>query len=115
VSIEAVSDLAEVVNAACNPCPDPEVKRSVSKSSLSPKRKKQKLFPTTDDNDVAASNDVDEWVDRLEVYAEKLFEAAVAADESFLSEEHSRRLVALRQKLSALLPPQYSDDFDIET
>jgi hypothetical protein len=110
-----VKDLAEVVNSSCNPCPDPEVKRSVSKSSLSPKRKKQKLFPTTDDDDAAASNDVDEWIDRLEDYAEKLFEAAINADESFLSEENSRRLVAVRHKLSALLPPQHADDFDIET
>jgi SMC interacting uncharacterized protein involved in chromosome segregation len=110
VGREGVNDLAEVVNTFCGPSQDLDMKRSLSKSSLSPKRKKVKLYPTTDQ----VSDDVEELIQRLEDYADKLFEAAVGSEGNSLSEENVKRLAAVRHKISALLPPQYQDNTEFE-
>ena len=82
------------------------MKRKVSQPSLSPKRKKHKVDAEPDDADPGG---VAELIDRLEVYADRLFEAFVVEKESLLTEENAQRLVAVRHKISALLPQQFQE------
>lgn len=99
---EEEAKLADVVSAFCCAGPEQEVRRTVSKSSLSPRRKKTKLHPQP----VAkATDEVAALIERLEEYSDQLFEAVIAADGGCpLSEEQARRLAAVSHKIAAILP-----------
>jgi hypothetical protein len=97
------ADLAAIVNAHCRPGPEAEVKRKVSTAGLSPHRKKPKLHAADKEEEEEGNDDL---LDVLEEFEEKLLKAA---DDKTFSEESIKRLVAIRDKISALLPPQLQD------
>ncbi len=91
------------MNGHCRPGPEAEVKRKVSTAGLSPHRKKPKLH-TADREEEEGGND--DLLNVLDEFEEKLFKVA---DGETLSEESIKRLVAIRDRISALLPPQSQD------
>ena len=99
------ADLAAIVNAHCRPGPEAEVKRKVSTAGLSPHRKKPKLHAADrEEEDEEGGNE--DLLDVLDEFEEKLIKAA---DGKTLSEESLKRLEAIRDRISALLPPQSQD------
>ncbi len=92
------------MNAHCRPGPEAEVKRKVSTAGLSPHRKKPKLHALADKEEEEEGND--DLLDVLEEFEEKFLKAA---EGKTLSDESIKRLVAIRDRISALLPPQSQD------
>jgi hypothetical protein len=93
------------VNARCRPGPEAEVKRKVSTAGLSPHRKKPKLHAVDKEEEEEGEGN-DDLLDALDDFEEKLLKAA---DGKTLSEESIKRFVAIRDRISALLPPQSQD------
>ncbi len=93
------------MNAHCRP--EAEVKRKVSTAGLSPHRKKPKLHAADKEKEEQEQEGGNEdLLNALNEFEEKLLKAA---DGKTLSEESIKRLVAIRDRISALLPPQRQD------
>ncbi len=82
------------------------MKRKVSTAGLSPHRKKPKLHAVDKEEEEGKEGGNDDLLDVLDEFEEKLFKAA---DGKTLSEESIKRLAAIRDRISVLLPPQSQD------
>jgi hypothetical protein len=78
------------------------VKRKVSKSSLSPRRKKPKLRPSS----ASDAADVTGLIDGLEDQVEQLCDTVTDLKESSLTKENRQRLEVIRDRIASLLPPE---------